>query len=273
MVETITDQTQEQLEKSEREPVDIYKIWNNYKSYYLTSADAPITFGGQIYSPAAIKKGSTSKSSDLNVSSLTVNIHHLQEDVSRYLSSSPLDQTWILVNRLYRDQTNPEAIVYFYGLIKDVDVKGQVASLSCIGIESLLRVLIPKYRYQPKCNYKLFSDHCGVDPAGHLITRTVESISADGLTVTVNSLSGFADQYYRLGYLEVSDSSPRMIVSQIGKTLQLRHLILELEVGDTVTLLPGCDKVPSTCRDKFYNMNRFFGFFTIPDDNPCLWTS
>lgn len=263
-----------------RKPAEIYRVWNNYDLFLFTSADEPIEYNSETYSPAIIKRSGTQRSADMNVSKITVDVHYLNEETIQYLATAPIDVTWMSINRVFRDQDPMEALNYFIGTISTVSFKGQRASIVAEGVEKMLRVATPRFRYQPRCNHKLYSqgEHsCGVLKADYEVSEVVQSVSSDGLTITLSDLSAYSDGYFNLGYLQPPDSGPVMITNHVGNNITIRYFIPILSALDEVKIYPGCDKTPESCRDKFNNignpvLERFFGFIYIPDDNPCMWT-
>jgi len=66
------------------------------------------------------------------------------------------------------------------------------------------------------------------------------------------------------------DGTTRAIAAQVGDQITLVQRLPEgtWAIGDAVTLYPGCDRLYTTCRDKFANVPNFFGFPFIPRDDP-----
>lgn len=261
---------------SERQPAELYEIWNSYNHYYLTSSDKEVTYQSNLYSPATIKRSGTQHSVDMSVSEITVEVHYLNQEVIRYLAGAPLDITWLRITKVFFDQSPMEGIVYFIGTIKAPTFKGQSCSIVAEGVEKLLRGAYPKLRYQPKCNHKLFSDDCGVVKADYQYSATITAISTDGLEITLSGIDSVEDDYFTLGYLQPSDSSAIMITSHTSGIVTIRGRVPELSVSDSVFIYPGCSKLASVCQSKFQNLgnqelDRFLGFIYTPDDNPATW--
>jgi uncharacterized phage protein (TIGR02218 family) len=278
---TVSTELENKYVATVRKPAEIYKIWNDYNEWFITSADTPIVYDGDTYQPAIIKRSGTQRSADMNVSKITIDVHYLFDEVIQYLATSPVDVTWVTINRVFRDQDPIEVFNYFVGTLSTVSFKGQRASIVAEGVEKMLRVATPKYRYQSRCNHKLYSTgiiSCGLNKADWAVNEAVVSISSDGTEITVGDLSAYADGYFNLGYIQPPNSGPVMITNHVGDVLSVRYFVPELAALDNVVLYPGCDKTPATCRDKFNNLgnpllDRFLGFIYIPNDNPCMWTN
>jgi uncharacterized phage protein (TIGR02218 family) len=271
----ISDQLTNLEQRRTRKPVDLYDFWNDSNQYYVTSADEEITYNGQTYIPTMIGRERVNRPSDLTKSTLRINIDKLQDEVKSYLVAAPLDESWVRLMKVFRNQTPREAMVIFVGTIAEVSIKGRTASLSCDGLEKYLSHLVPRLRYQRLCPLSLYSTSCGVDKESFKATATVDSISADGLTVTSTTFGGESDNYWALGWLEF-EGNRRMVVSHVLNDIVLRHAIPGLEASDSVDIYAGCNKTLVDCRDKFSNLggelDTFFGFPYMPFDNPALWT-
>ena len=276
MVLDVSAELEAKYNATKRVPAELYTFWNNYQTYYLTSADQEIIFNGHTFEPARIKRGNTQFSADLTVSTISVEINYLNEEVIEYIAAAPIDQTFLRIEKIFLDQDSYESIVYFIGIFDSVSFQGQTCNIRASGIEKLLRLPYPKVRYQPRCNHKLFSSGCGVTQASYLETDTITAISSNGLNITVSNLSAYDDDYFMLGYIQPANSGPRMITGHTGNVLTIRSIIPDIAVNDVISLYPGCDKTPTTCRDKFNNLgnaslNGFLGFIYIPNDNPATW--
>lgn len=109
--------------------------------------------------------------------------------------------------------------------------------------------------YSQTCRASLGDARCGFDIEGAKVTFTVTSFS--GSVVDATEFTGPDPNYFAQGFVKwltgdntgttsmvtTNDGSGSITLSaQPGRTIQ---------VGDTGDIFPGCDKVASTCRDKF----------------------
>jgi uncharacterized phage protein (TIGR02218 family) len=276
MTLVVTSETERLALARTRKPAEIYRFWNTNNVYYYTSSDTTITYDGNDYTPALIKRTGTRQSLDLTVSKVTLNIDYSQPVVSEFLGQSPLDLTFMEIKRVFRDQTVKEGLAVFIGVINGVSFQGMQCRVDCLGIEKLLRQKVPRLRYQAKCQLTLYGTMCGVTPATYGVTGTVVSVASNGLSFVLSEASAYADDYFNLGYAEKSGSPAKMIVDHSGSTILLRQVMVGLVASDTITIYPGCDKLMSTCSSKFNNLgnddlDRFLGYPYIPDSNPAMW--
>jgi uncharacterized phage protein (TIGR02218 family) len=272
MAKDVSTQLENLENRRTRKPVDIYDIWNTSYQYNLTSADEPITYDGNVYTPSYIGRGGTQHDTGLQISKCTVTIDYLQTEVQRYLQSAPLDLTWVRVMKIFRNQPIKEAMVYFIGTVSAVSFRGHAATLMCDGLEKALMQPVPRIRYQRLCPHSLYDAKCGLTQSNYAGNATLSAMSANGLTLTSADFSSMLD--LSLGWLEFAGFK-RMIASHTTTTIVIRHQIPGLTGTSPVVVYPGCDKTMETCITKFSNMNgsldRYGGFPYIPFDNPTVW--
>ena len=271
----VSSSTELKEESTTRKPADIYDFWNDESEYHITSADESFTYDGNVYTPAYIGRERTGHNSQMTISRLQINVDKLQPEVASYLTAAPLDETWVRVMKIYRDQDPIEVQVYFVGTVATLRVKGRAATLNCEGLERFMSQGIPRLRYQRLCPLSLYGTQCGVDKTNFEHSVTLSDVADDLITLTGTNFGLHANGYFNLGWLEWSGYR-RMITSHTGTNVILRHYIPGLGDTDTVTVYAGCDKTMETCRDKFSNLggslDTFFGFPYMPFENPTMWT-
>lgn len=265
-------------EAEERKPVELYHFWiPDVVDWYYSNSDVLITFDGNNYEPTALTRGTVEWDTQLNISKLTISIAHARLPVLQYIAQTPLDLVWVSVFRLFRDQDPLEAGVVFVGQIHDVSFQGVAAQANCVGFESYLDRLIPRYRYQKQCNWQLGDDNCTVP--GNVQVGHISDVSDSGLIIEVGDISPEDDGYYALGRIECPMVSgelavidKRMITNYSGTEFTIRNKIEGLIIGAEVTVYPGCDGSIYTCHDRFDNLANFGGMPFIPATNPVFWT-
>jgi uncharacterized phage protein (TIGR02218 family) len=263
---------------TERKPAELYHIWTIYNDWYYTNIDTPIEYGGNIYVPAVLVRGSLEKDSQLNATKLTVSFAYLQKPAVDYIAQSSVDLTWISIMRVFQDQDPIEASVIFIGHIRDITFQGQQGQVTCVGFEYYLTQPLPKYRYQPQCNWKLFDARCTLIKLDASVYYPVKSISGDKLSFEVGKDMNYDPQVYFGGEVwrttlvdGISQTEKRMISWALINTFGIRFKFRDLVVGDSLLVFPGCDGTIGRCITTYNNIDNFGGFSTIPLDNPVTW--
>lgn len=261
---------------AERRPAELYHLWQTgISNKYFTSGDVAVVYNGNTYVPATIKRGNFTQTSNTEEAKVSINFAGLDDPLSEYIDQSVVSVVWIKIMKIHRDISPVEINTRFVGRIKNVIFKGETsAKVMASGIKGLFKKQVPKYRYQPTCNHPLFSTACTLDKTDFDYQGIVSVLSSDGLYFESDDIYALmvtdgidTDNWCRFGYVEFGNYK-RMITRHDGNAFSLRYRLPTLEVSDTVTVYAGCDKLKTTCYNKFDNILHFLGFAEIPFDNP-----
>jgi len=256
-------------EADQRKPVELYKIWRMDEAtfWYYTSGDVAVTFDGQVYAPAALKRGQSKYDSQLEVTTMTVTAGYLNDVAVDFVSINPVDVLWVQIMKLHREQSPLEADVVFIGQIKNVSFKGVQANITCVGFEHFLKKTIPQWRYQLTCNHLVFGSNCALTASTY---KTTETITLDATrTILTGTAFGTKDDGYFIGGEVRFGAESRTIIAHSGASITMMYKMSELSDSDSVDAYPGCDGRAETCRDKYNNITHFLGFPFIPEENPA----
>lgn len=128
--------------------------------------------------------------------------------------------------------------------------------------------------YTRQCRHTLGDTLCTV--ATNLITETgeVDTVVSSLRSFTDTSLDNSTDDYYAYGYLTwTSGANEGVSVEVLSYTgasgtialaIPMAHTI---QVGDTYTLFPGCDKTLDDCKNKYNNVINYGGFPHMPGND------
>lgn len=270
-MKTVDTAYQANEESSQRQAAEIYHIWRVAGGVHwrYTSSDTPITFNGDIYTPATIERDAVSYSSTLEVTTVNVRAAVITNPVVEFLALNPIETLWIDIRKLFLDQSPMTGVVIFVGQIKSVSFQGSAAQAECVGFESYLKQLIPIHRYQAQCNNFIYDTKCGVVKENYAINATLSYVSPDKTVIRSSTFAGQADGYFSLGYVKFGDYY-RFITDHVGDRITMRYYLYPIAVNDSVTVYPGCNWDVQTCLDKFNNINNFFGHPYIPIKNPVI---
>lgn len=136
--------------------------------------------------------------------------------------------------------------------------------------------------FQAACSADLGDARCGIAFGNPLYRADAVISGGDGrLTLDTDGLSGFADGWFSGGSISFTSGAnvgARADVKQhknLGGPAEIglwAPLTQPLAVGDGFTILAGCDKSFTTCRDRFANLLNFRGFPFMPGNDLVLGT-
>jgi uncharacterized phage protein (TIGR02218 family) len=174
--------------------------------------------------------------------------------------------------------TSLGTLLWFYGRVADSDVgRARIA----IKVKSLMNLLavqqMPRRLYQASCGHVFGDAMCGYDRAGGKNaagdatgngagTVTAASGTSQGLINAGGAVAAVFIQGTIVGATGANTGYSRTIAnlgngSQIGL---FKPFLFPIAVGDTFTVLPGCDHTTSACQNLFDNLARYGGFPYIP---------
>lgn len=266
----VTTYAEAETSPDDGEPVDLYEFAGSNQTYRYTSGLASVEYGGQTFTPAAVSRGDVGARSTIDAATMTVTIATSAELVQDFGFGNPPRS---LNLKIYRLQTlSGEARVIWDGRVIALAPRGrrtEVRSSSHVG--ERMATSIPSVSFQRLCNHFLYDDRCRVDRTVYDSDALVSGVSADGRTVTVNSIGIAPDQWYRSGeVVRALDSERRLVIAQVGAVLTLSAPFRTLANGDALTLYAGCDHGITMCSDKFNNVPNFGGHPSIPQSNPFI---
>jgi uncharacterized phage protein (TIGR02218 family) len=126
----------------------------------------------------------------------------------------------------------------------------------------------------PTCRAQLGDTRCGVDLVPLTVTGTVTSVTNP--RVWTDSTRAEAAGFFAFGRVTWTSGANAGYAMEIKThaasgvmTLQL-PMPYAVAVGDAYSLIPGCDKLLTTCRDKFSNVDNFRGEPHLPGMDAIL---
>jgi len=236
------------------------------KVYYYTSFYKDIEYNYQIYSAVPMKRGRIEGYVNMFHSDKLEITSRPTKALREYVSNSTLLYVKVLIFKL--DLASGERKLIFAGTGRGVSMKDDFISLSLSPISSVFDFKIPKFIYQTFCNNILFDKRCGL-ARYEFEVKTSVIMNSDG-SLTASAFSEKPDGWFTGGFVSYEDEY-RLITNHSGDTIYLQAPFNTDITGKIVRAYPGCDGSPSTCKNKFNNLDNFTGFPYIPSDNPVVW--
>lgn len=188
-----------------------------------------------------------------------------------------LDDADVAIDRAYLDAwptpwkktvpVEPTGIVrIFTGTMAAVDIGRTYAILNINSLLDRLATETPRNLYQSQCRHTLFDSGCQLVADDFKVEGTVgNGTSTNAVLTDLPQVAG----YFDLGRIVMTSGKnntfSRQIRSWDGMTLRLiAPFPFPLVAGDTFNIYPGCDKMKSTCTDKFDNLENYGGQDFIP---------
>ena len=174
--------------------------------------------------------------------------------------------------------TSLGCLLWFYGRVADCDIGRSKVMLKVKSLMNLLAMQqMPRRLYSASCSHIFGDAMCGYNRTAGTnalgastgvgqLTVTAAAGTTQALLVYSGSPIGAAyTQGTVIGATGANAGYTRLIAGNSGSHIGvLKAFLYPIAIGDTFTVLPGCDHTTSTCNGTFNNLPRFGGFPHIP---------
>lgn len=128
--------------------------------------------------------------------------------------------------------------------------------------------------YNYKCDALLGDSRCGVSLSSSTYTGSGAATRINSRSsMQVSGLSSYTSGWFGKGKLTFTSGDNNGVVREVQTHIISSSVVtvnlwdptpFDIEVGDTFTVVAGCDKLFKTCKAKFNNFQRFRGFPHVP---------
>lgn len=226
-----------------------------------TSADIDVVYSGNTYSSVGprLKRGRTKIVLGIEVDELNIEVFPRSTDLLngtpflQALRSGALDGARLVLRRAFKSSWSDsatEAMIQFSGRVSEMELSRFGAQIQVKSDTELLNVQMPRNLYQPTCLNTLYDSNCGVVKATYEVTGQVTAGSTQSSLNT--NLSGYPNGWFSLGTIEFLSGANSGVKKSVREFLSgvvsLTVPLVGMPVaGDTFKILPGCNKLQSTC--------------------------
>jgi uncharacterized phage protein (TIGR02218 family) len=235
-------------------------LWNN--------SDEDIVYNEETYEPVALSRGDIVQNGEINRANVRFNIAPDNPLAQLYNSQTP---DVVATVTIFRQEDN-ETYVWWKGRIASTSCTDWECVVDCESVFTGMRRTGARARYQVQCRHALYGRACGVNKEDYRVDGTVTAVDRTNITVTYNASEEPSSTYFVGGIIEYNGVM-RFIVSQTGGNLKLWRPMPNLEINDSVSLYPGCNRSLITCDSKFDNAINHGGFPWLPNVNPFKFTN
>lgn len=251
-------------------PVALYTFQYGNTYWRYCTADEDKTLGGVTYLAKAITdEGVTQGGSDQNDLQIT-----MQSDLPiplLFRNAQPSGKVWLTVRRWHIGDPANETPLLWSGTVQNsTEVDDSAVQLACRSLGGSYDRQGLRLAWGRMCPHVLYSAFgCKVNKALHAYEREIATL--DGTNFTCTAHSEPSEGTFTGGFLEKvrADGSldRKGIESQNGNDFVVLGSTDGLEVGDTITLYPGCARNTTSCK-AFSNLPNYGGFPHLPGKSP-----
>lgn len=251
----------------EAETTYLCRIWelqlSNGTILYFTDHDQDVVYSGQTYKadPGVTVSALMATTAGGQNATLTVQFKtsYITESMVR---RGQLDDAIFVLSAVDWTNTSLGAIPLFTGSLADVEWHDKLMAVITIraGLAAASNNTAGEF-YSRTCRAKLGDSRCQVNLASLSIALTVASVTASGLSFTATAVTGSTTNYFALGVIEWATGDNAGLIDEVQANVTGTGLVtlalqprFPIQVGDTGTIKPGCNKEAVTCKNKFNNL-------------------
>lgn len=232
------------------------------------SGDRDEVFNSQTYQHAALKRSSLADTQEPAKNRLDVTAPLSLPLLELYAGGSvPMEVIHLTV---YQMRNNLVSIVW-KGVLTNPTFSGRDVVLHHSPPSAAASALGMTQPWSKTCHKPLYSTGLGACNASRTAMRVDGTLtSVTGAVIQCAAAAGKPDGWFTRGWVQWQAglaTERRAIVNHVGDTLTLL-MPMSAPVGTAVVLMPGCDQLATTCRDKFNNIVNYGGMAWLPDKNP-----
>lgn len=245
-------------------PRELYTFELFGGTYRLTSSKEDETYGGILYTATpGLSRGNVFETPLGEQHAPTVTLPVTHAIASALLANGIPPRTATVTIVRFHDPSDTAYRVWLGG-IAEIATDDQWARLRVPSLlEIAFDVKLPLFKASRVCQHALYGPGCQAVRGG--FNTPVLTVSGSQITLGIADPDGYLNGGE---IIRVADNVPRTILAQVGGTLIVDVPFTTLAPGDVVNIVPGCDGLPTTCRDKFANIVNFGGHPDLPEVNP-----
>ena len=247
--------------------IELYEFTAPATTYRLTSAAQDYLHQGDLFTRTVITRGPIVLSTKLEDAGVAIRMPVASALVQAYGFMIPPQGLDVAIIRVFPDTGN--FLQVWSGKVASISASGEEATLlSTSPLTAAMKTVIPTKHFQRACNHTLYDDFCTVDRTDFDYTRTIDSISANGLIITVTASVPEVDDYFKGGEVVHSTSGERrLVISSTSTTITIWTPFTTAAATDEIVAYAGCDHTRATCDSKFSNEPNYGGHPFIPTVN------
>lgn len=237
----------------------------------LVDYDDPITF-----TPHPLMRDAIKSSGTLDKSALKVSLDAASDVCELFKVYPPTQEVVLIIREGHIGDPDEEFGVIWTGRVLSCRWVDSVGELTCEPVATSMRRAAMRSHYQYGCRHALYQGDdlggCHASQAAATSSATIAAIDGVSVTLTGGWEGSFAPDKYRGGMLKWinANGAPerRTILRVAGDVLTVTGVIRDLDPGDTIDVVLGCNHQMTDCKDLHDAILDFGGDPWIPTKNP-----
>lgn len=251
------------------QPVGLYEFSTGGKVWRYCSDVEDQVVGGVTYKGLSASDGGTTQSGDAQNDDMVITLPRNVDFARLFRGTPPSEEIWATIRRMQRG--DDEAPIHWIGTVSSVkDVGNTKVEVTCHMLTASFNRTGLRLAWGRQCPHALYDRNCRADKAAFAIALQIESLT--GNSVSSASIGTLPSGWLSNGFFEweIEDGlmDRRPIENHSGSIFTVLGLTDGLNVGDWITVYPGCNRTTSHCVSKFDNLTNYGGIPALPGKSP-----
>ncbi len=254
--------------------VELYKISAVGMSLFTyTDSKEAVRYHGLTYTPYPIKREKVNFSVDLRVDQTSVRLAR-NWGLDRAVTANLLSGAAFSITRVRKEAPDHDNMLLFDGEIANIASGFSEIQLRAQTLD-FLNFLLPRREIQVACNWKLYDKFCSVGVTTFQSSGVTSQASATGRILNSTTFSGETNEYYTLGYVEITSGDNKHLKRSISSHTSDAVTVIPpfpftLAQSTSFKVVPGCRHDIGDCEDKFNNLINYGGFPYVPKQDAIM---
>lgn len=261
--------TEKERSNFEGNTVALYEFTVGAKAWYYTSDVEDQVVRGKTYLAVGASDGGTTQSGEAENDDVTITLPRNVDFARMFTGTPPSEEIWATIRRRQRD--DDDAPIHWIGTVSSAKEVGFTkVEIVCQMLTATFNRNGLRLAWGRQCPHALYDRNCRVNKAAFAIAIQVTGLT--GNTVRSPALGTLPGGWLSNGFFEweiepgLMDRRP--IENHTGSVFAVLGTTDGLNVGDWITVYPGCARTTSHCLDKFNNLSNYGGVPYLPGKSP-----
>lgn len=234
---------------------------------HLTTADHVLTVGGFDYQPGYMERDSiTGDGNPYDSEQITFKLARGNPFEAIWVEQNFVKLVMIRVREMHLNDVLQNTRMVWNGRSMGVSLETSTMNLGSERLSTYMKYGALTMKYQVgQCVNILWRGLCLLNKADFEVTGFITSVNAND--VIIPEAAAFADGYFLGGILTVNGIN-RWVVGHVGSTIIVDRTAAVLVHAAAASLYPGCNRLKTTCDDKFDNGINYLAFDEMPNSGP-----
>jgi len=251
--------------------IELYEFTMGTESWRFTSSVVDHTYAGNTYTAEALERSRVERAGEMNRAKITIMMDSNNDIARLFVLTQPRNMMSVRIFQGHRNDNDFR--LQFSGRVTSCKWgKKRTAELTCEPEMTSWKRKSLQYNYSENCPYVVYSSLCRKtrSPFGGKVK------AINGLVYTIGDLAASTPEPRLIGGTISLGASARTITAQTNTTyagspavnLTLTAHFEDVAVGDSVSMVIGCNHSTTACKEWHNNIANFGGEPYIPEKNP-----